>query len=76
MVVGTSKWKVSLDEKQYRKSLLGLDAKDLSKLLKNRKSCLNKKKKVFVEMREIFEKQIEIIEDTIENLIAEVIAEL
>jgi len=68
MVVGTSKWKVSLDEKQYRESLLGLEIKDLNKLLRNRNSCLNKKKKVFVEMRDIFLKQIEIINDVMAKI--------
>jgi|TARA_B100000900_G_scaffold407578_1_gene420491 hypothetical protein len=68
MIVGTSKWKVSLDEKQYKKSLLGLEMKELNKLLKNRNSCLNKKKKVFVEMRDIFLKQIEIINGVIEKI--------
>ncbi len=68
LVVGTSKWKVSLDEKQYRESLIGLEMKELNKLLRNRNSCLNKKKKVFVEMRAIFEKQIEIIKEVIEKI--------
>ena len=67
MIVGTSKWKVSLDEKQYKKSLLGLEMKELNKLLKNRNSCLNKKKKVFVEMRDIFVKQINIINEIIDG---------
>ncbi len=67
MVVGTSKWKVSLDKEQYRNSLCGLSMKELNKLLKNRNSCLNKKKKVFVEMRNIFVKQIEIINEIIDE---------
>ena len=67
MVVGTSKWKVSLDEEQYKNKLCGLSTKELNKLLKNRNSCLNKKKKVFVEMRNIFVKQIEIINEIIDE---------
>jgi len=68
MNITTSKWKVSIDENQYRDSLLGLQLKDLNKLLKNRNYCLNKKKKVFVEMRDIFTKQIEIIEEFINKI--------
>jgi len=67
MIVGTSKWKVSLDEEKYRNELCGLPMKELNKLLKNRNSCLNKKKKVFVEMRDIFVKQIEIINEIIDE---------
>ena len=68
MNVATSKWGVSLDENTYQESLKGLDLKELNKMLRNRKSCMNKKKKVFVEMREIFQKQIDIIEDFINKI--------
>ena len=68
MIVGTSKWKVTLDENTYQESLKGLEIKELNKLLRNRKSCMNKKKKVFVEMREIFQKQIDIIEEFINKI--------
>ena len=68
MIVGTSKWKVTLDENTYQESLKGLDLKELNKMLRNRKACMNKKKKVFVEMREIFQKQIDIIEDFINKI--------
>tara|TARA_Y100000356_G_C11118358_1_gene213409 strand:+ start:328 stop:534 length:207 start_codon:yes stop_codon:yes gene_type:complete len=68
MIVGTSKWKVTLDENTYQESLKGLELKELNKLLRNRKACMNKKKKVFVEMREIFQKQIDIIEEFINKI--------
>jgi len=68
MNVGTSKWKVTLDENTYQESLKGLDLKELNKMLRNRKACMNKKKKVFVEMREIFQKQIDIIEEFINKI--------
>ena len=68
MNVATSKWGVSLDENTYQESLKGLDLKELNKMLRNRKSCMNKKKKVFVEMREIFQKQIDIIEEFINKI--------
>lgn len=68
MNVTTSKWGVSLDENTYQESLKGLDLKELNKMLRNRKTCMNKKKKVFVEMREIFQKQINIIEQFIEKI--------
>ena len=48
MIVGTSKWKVTLDENTYQESLKGLELKELNKLLRNRKACMNKKKKVEV----------------------------
>ena len=68
MYVNTHKWGVSLDENTYQESLKGLDLKELNKMLRNRKTCMNKKKKVFVEMREIFQKQIDIIEDFINKI--------
>ena len=68
MIVGTSEWKVTLDENIYQESLKSLELKELNKMLRNRKACMNKKKKVFVEMREIFQKQIDIIEEFINNI--------
>ncbi len=68
MNVATSKWGVSLDENTYQESLKGLGLKELNKMLRNRKVCMNKKKKVFVEMREIFQKQIDIIEEFINKI--------
>ena len=68
MYVNTHKWGVSLDENTYQESLKGLDLKELNKMLRNRKACMIKKKKVFVEMREIFQKQIDIIEDFINKI--------
>ena len=68
MIVGTSEWKVTLDENTYQESLKSLELKELNKLLRNRKACMNKKKKVFVEMREIFQKQIDIIEEFINKI--------
>tara|TARA_Y100000385_G_C13009881_1_gene601158 strand:+ start:299 stop:505 length:207 start_codon:yes stop_codon:yes gene_type:complete len=68
MIVGTSEWKVTLDENTYQESLKSLDLKELNKMLRNRKACMNKKKKVFVEMREIFQKQIDIIEEFINKI--------
>ena len=68
MIVGTSEWKVTLDENIYQESLKSLELKELNKMLRNRKACMNKKKKVFVEMREIFQKQIEIIEEFINKI--------
>ena len=68
MIVGTSEWKVTLDENIYQESLKSLELKELNKLLRNRKACMNKKKKVFVEMREIFQKQIDIIEEFINKI--------
>ena len=68
MYVNTHKWGVSLDENTYQESLKGLDLKELNKMLRNRKACMTKKKKVFVEMREIFQKQIDIIEDFINKI--------
>jgi hypothetical protein len=68
MIVGTSEWKVTLDENTYQESLKGLELKELNKMLRNRKACMNKKKKVFVEMREIFQKQIDIIEEFINKI--------
>jgi len=68
MIVGTSEWKVTLDENIYQESLKSLELKELNKMLRNRKACMNKKKKVFVEMREIFQKQIDIIEEFINKI--------
>jgi len=68
MIVGTSEWKVTLDENTYQESLKSLELKELNKMLRNRKVCMNKKKKVFVEMREIFQKQIDIIEEFINKI--------
>ncbi len=68
MIVGTSEWKVTLDENTYQESLKSLNLKELNKMLRNRKACMNKKKKVFVEMREIFQKQIDIIEEFINKI--------
>ena len=68
MIVGTSEWKVTLDENIYQESLKSLELKELNKMLRNRKACMNKKKKVFVEMREIFQKQIDIIEELINKI--------
>jgi len=68
MIVGTSEWKVTLDENTYQESLKSLELKELNKMLRNRKACMNKKKKVFVEMREIFQKQIDIIEEFINKI--------
>ena len=68
MMVGTSEWKVTLDENTYQESLKSLELKELNKMLRNRKACMNKKKKVFVEMREIFQKQIDIIEEFINKI--------
>ena len=48
MIVGTSEWKVTLDENTYQESLKSLELKELNKMLRNRKVCMNKKKKVFV----------------------------
>ena len=47
MYVNTHKWGVSLDKNTYQESLKGLDLKELNKMLRNRKACMNKKKKVF-----------------------------
>ena len=68
MIVGTSEWKVTLDENTYQESLKGLELKELNKMLRNRKACMNKKKKVSVQMREIFQKQIDIIEEFINKI--------
>ena len=55
-------------EISFQESLKGLDLKELNKMLRNRKACMIKKKKVFVEMREIFQKQIDIIEEFINKI--------
>ena len=67
-VIGTSKVKITIDEEVYSDALKKLSVKELNKLLRQKQSNMKKKKKVFVEMREIFQKQIDIIEEFINKI--------
>ena len=66
-VIGTSKAKITIDEKVYSDSLKDLSVKELNKLLRRKQSLMKKKKKIFIEMWPLFETQISLIENTLEN---------
>ena len=59
--------KITIDEKVYSDSLKELSVKELNKLLKQKQSHMRKKKKIFVGMWPLFETQISLIENTLEN---------
>jgi len=59
--------KITIDEKVYSDSLKELSVKELNKLLKQKQSHMRKKKKIFVSMWPLFETQISLIENTLEN---------
>jgi hypothetical protein len=59
--------KITIDEKVYSDSLNKLSVKELNKLLKQKQSHMRKKKKIFVGMWPLFETQISLIENTLEN---------
>ena len=66
-VIGTSKVKITIDEKVYSEALQDLSVKELNKLLKQKQSNMKKKKKIFVEMWPLFETQISLIEEALEK---------
>ena len=59
--------KITIDEKVYSDSLKDLSVKELNKLLRRKQSLMKKEKKIFVEMWPLFETQISLIENTLEN---------
>jgi len=59
--------KITIDEKVYSDSLKELSVKELNKLLRRKQSLMKKKKKIFVSMWPLFETQISLIENTLEN---------
>ena len=66
-VIGTSKAKITIDEKVYSDSLKDLSVKELNKLLRRKQSLMKKEKKIFVEMWPLFETQISLIEEALEK---------
>ena len=59
--------KITIDEKVYSYLLKELSVKELNKLLRRKQSLMKKKKKIFIEMWPLFETQISLIENTLEN---------
>jgi hypothetical protein len=66
-VIGTSKAKITIDEKVYSDSLKDLSVKELNKLLRRKQSLMKKEKKIFIEMWPLFETQISLIEEALEK---------